>query len=68
MKIGNLLVERCISNVRACDVLLALPFRCDQVTECRCSVGSIKIEVGGSKHDGIYNFLAKGLGDTIRCV
>ncbi|CAM9955513.1 unnamed protein product, partial [Hapterophycus canaliculatus] len=37
-----------------------------QVTACSCNVGSIRIEVAGSKHDGIYNFLAKGLGDTIR--
>lgn len=38
------------------------------MTACSCKVGSIRIEVDGSKHDGIYNFLAKGLGDTIRCV
>lgn len=38
------------------------------MTACSCNVGSIRIEVAGSKHDGIYNFLAKGLGDTIRCV
>ncbi|CAN0521181.1 unnamed protein product, partial [Ectocarpus sp. 12 AP-2014] len=37
-----------------------------KVTACSCKVGSIRIEVDGSKHDGIYNFLAKGLGDTIR--
>ncbi|CAN0490174.1 unnamed protein product, partial [Ectocarpus sp. 12 AP-2014] len=37
-----------------------------KVTECSCKVGSIRVEVDGSKHDGIYNFLAKGLGDTIR--
>ena len=40
----------------------------EQVTACSCKVGSIRIEVDGSKHDGFYNFLAKGLGDTIRCV
>lgn len=39
----------------------------EQVTACSCKVGSIRIEVDGSKHDGFYNFLAKGLGDTIRC-
>ncbi|CAM9498347.1 unnamed protein product [Scytosiphon promiscuus] len=37
-----------------------------KVAACSCKVGSIRIEVAGSKHDGIYNFLAKGLGDTIR--
>eukprot|EP00752_Nemacystus_decipiens_P012079 g10709.t1 len=37
-----------------------------KVTACSCKVGSIRIEVDGSKHDGFYNFLAKGLGDTIR--
>lgn len=38
----------------------------EQVTACSCKVGSIRIEVDGSKHDGLYNFLAWGLGDTIR--